>query len=97
VTWTRVRFTDQQIAAGEGYRLHRDFIRLCADVDRRDGLAMFSTAFLPGQPSAVFFSPAVSERFPQFTAKVGAQACEQPEASVAVWVGEIDARQMLAH
>ena len=95
MTWTRVCFTDGQVAAGDGYRLHRRFTQLYADARHRVDMAMFSTAFLPGRQSAVYFSPAVLAEYPSFAADVGATACERPGASVALWVGGVDARELL--
>ena len=95
MTWTRVCLTDSQVAAGEGYRLQRKFTQHCAK-ERRPAVAMFSTAFLPERPSIIYFSPAVSAQFPAFVADAGAEACERPDASVALWVGAIDARDLLA-
>jgi len=95
MTWTRVCFTDRQVAAGEGYRLQRRFSQLYADAHPSAGMAMFSTAFLPGLPSVVYFSPAVSDAFPSFAADVGAQPCEKPDVSVALRVGQIGARDLL--
>ena len=95
MTWTRVCLTDRQVAAGEDYRLQRKFTQQCAK-ERHSTVAMFSTAFLPGRPSIIYFSPAVSAEFPSFAADAGAEACEKPDASVALRVGEIDARELLA-
>ncbi len=78
MTWTRVCFTDREVAAGDRYRLQRKFTQLYDDAHRSAGIAMFSTAFLPGRQSVVYFSPAVLAEFPSFTVDVGAQGCESP-------------------
>jgi hypothetical protein len=96
MTWTRVCFTDRQVAVGDCYRLQRKFTRLYSDVAQTAGMAMFQTAFLTGQQCALYFSPAVVARCPSFVTDVGAQPCERPEESVALLIGEIDARSLLA-
>ena len=96
MTWTRLLFTDAQIAAGECYRLQRRFTQVFANAHCAADLAMFSTAFLPGRQATVYFSPGVSAEVPSFVADVGAHPCERPEASVSLWVGAIDARDLLA-
>ncbi len=87
MSWTRVCFTDREVAAGDRYRLQRKFTELYAEANRSPGIAMFSTAFLPGRQSVVYFSPAVLAEFPSFAASVGAQSCERPETNVALCVG----------
>lgn len=95
MTWTRACFTDAQVAAGDCYRLHRRFGQVYAGASHAAGMAMFSTAFLPGQPCVIYFSPAVLAEAPTFSADVEAQPCGKPESSVSLWIGAIDARDML--
>ncbi len=95
MTWTRVCLTNAQVALGDDYRLQRKFTQQCAGDHRTSVVAMFSTAFLPGRPSILYFSPAVSAECPSFAAEVGAEACGKPDASVALRVGPIDARELL--
>lgn len=96
MTWSRVCLTVEQVAAGDGYRLHRRFGQVYANAARATEMAMFSTPFIAGRPSIFYFSPAVLKEAPTFSADVGAEACGKPEPSVALWVGAIDARAMLA-
>jgi hypothetical protein len=95
MTWTRVCFTDAQIAAGDDYRLQRKFTKQWVESDRSPGAAMFSTPFLPGQATMLYFSPAVSAEFASFAADVGAEVCDRPALSVALRMGAIDARELL--
>jgi hypothetical protein len=94
--WTAVEFTDRQIAEGGSYRLQRQFTELFSGADRPDDMAMFSTAFVGASPAKIYFSPGVGDRYPAFIAAVGAQPCERPNVSVALLVGVIGARNMLA-
>ena len=95
MTWTRVCFTDRQVAAGEFYRVKCKFSQLYAEARGGIDMAMFSTAFLPGRESAIYFSPAVQAQYPAFATQVGAQACEVPGMSVAMCLGPVGGRDLL--